>query len=163
VQPSWTTVPCPTTKLGLLISKSFIRIKQSVISIASKTPLKTRLGIGIYKTSLQHRPDGVIVFTSRCPVPTTFYNKIAPMRPHKGIFFHFDIIPVWPAKKRIDWRVVTLIQRSATQPRIATLFERDSKPISDILTIWGRKQKFLKVEMLVFCFCTLRHSGKSLG
>jgi len=26
------------------------------------------LGIGIYKTSLPHRPDGVIGFTSICPV-----------------------------------------------------------------------------------------------
>jgi len=54
VQPSWTTVPCPTTKLSLLISKSFVGIKQSVISVALKTPLKqdwefvfTKLHFGI--------------------------------------------------------------------------------------------------------------------
>jgi len=50
VQPSWTTVPCPTTKLKLLISKSFVGIKQSVISVAVRTPLKLRLGMCIYKT-----------------------------------------------------------------------------------------------------------------
>ena len=77
VQPSWTTTPCPTTKLGLLISKSFVGIKQSVISVALK--LKTRLGICIYKTSLPHRLDYYISFTSSCP--PTFYNKIAPMLP----------------------------------------------------------------------------------
>jgi len=43
-QPSWTTVPCPTTKLSLLISKSFAGIKQSVISVALKTPLKNKIG-----------------------------------------------------------------------------------------------------------------------
>ena len=35
--------------------------------------------MGIYKTSLPHRPDGVIGFTSSCPAPPTFYNKLAPM------------------------------------------------------------------------------------
>ena len=61
MQPSWTTVPCPTTKLGLLISKSFVGIKQSVISVALTTPIKTRLGICIYKTSLPHQPDNYTV------------------------------------------------------------------------------------------------------
>ena len=45
--------------------------------VALKTPLEIRLGICIYKTSLLHRPDDYIGFTSRCP--PTFYNKIAPM------------------------------------------------------------------------------------
>jgi len=44
VQPSWTTVPCPTTKLSLFISKPFAGIKQSVISVALKTPLKNKIG-----------------------------------------------------------------------------------------------------------------------
>jgi len=44
VQPSWTTVPCPTAKLGLLISKSFVGIKQSVIGVALRTPLKNKIG-----------------------------------------------------------------------------------------------------------------------
>jgi len=44
VQPTWTTVPCPTIKLSLLLSKSFVGIKQSVISVALKTPLKNKIG-----------------------------------------------------------------------------------------------------------------------
>ena len=36
VQPSWTAVPCPTTKSSL--------IKQRVISVALKTPLKNKIG-----------------------------------------------------------------------------------------------------------------------
>ena len=53
--------------------------KQSVVSIALKTPLEIRLGIclGLHKTSLLHRPDDHIDFTPICP--PTFYNKIAPM------------------------------------------------------------------------------------
>jgi len=47
-----------------------------VISVAFKTPLKTRLET-IYKTSLLHRPDEYIGFTPSCP--PTFCNKIAPM------------------------------------------------------------------------------------
>jgi len=43
------------------------RIKQSVISVAFKTPLKAILGICIDKTSHQHRPDEYIGFTPSCP------------------------------------------------------------------------------------------------
>jgi len=75
VQVGWITVPCPKAKLSLLIIKSFAEKKQSVISVASKTPLKTRLRICIYKTSLPHRPDDYIGFASSCPL--TFYNEIA--------------------------------------------------------------------------------------
>ena len=78
VQPSWIAVPCPTTKLSLSISKSFVRIKQGVIRVALKTLLKIKVGICIYKTSLPHRPDDYVGFTSSCP--PTFYNKIAPMQ-----------------------------------------------------------------------------------
>ena len=67
VQPSWIAEPCPTTKLSLLISKSFVGIKQGVVRVALKTFLKTRLGICIYKTSLPHLPDDYVGFTSRCP------------------------------------------------------------------------------------------------
>jgi len=63
VQPSWTTVPCPTITLILLIFKSFVGIKQSVIIVALKTPLKARLVIYIYKASLPNRPDDYIGFT----------------------------------------------------------------------------------------------------
>jgi len=53
------------------------KIKQSVISVAFKTPLEARLGICIDKTSHQHRPDEYIGFTPSWP--PTFCNKIAPM------------------------------------------------------------------------------------
>jgi len=66
VQPSWTTVPRPATKLTLLISESFVGTKQSVICVALKTPLKTRLAICVYKTLLLHRVDDYIGFTSSC-------------------------------------------------------------------------------------------------
>jgi len=48
-----------------------------VISVAFKTPVKARLGICIYKTSLLHWPDEYIGFTPSCP--PTFCNKIVPM------------------------------------------------------------------------------------
>ena len=44
VQPSWIAVPCPTTKLCLLISKSFAGIKQGVIRVTFKTLLKNKVG-----------------------------------------------------------------------------------------------------------------------
>ena len=93
VQPSWTTVPCPTTKFSLLISESFVGTKQSVISVALKIPLKTRLGICIYKTLLLHRVDDYIGFTSSCPPHILQQN-----------FAH----AVWPASKSLcviccDW------------------------------------------------------------
>ena len=79
MEAGWTTAPCPTTNLSILIRKSSARIKQCVISVALKTPLKIRLGIGVYETSLLHRPDDYryIGFTPSCS--PTFYNKIAPM------------------------------------------------------------------------------------
>jgi len=40
---------------------------QSVIRVALKTPLETRLGICMYKTSLLHRPIDYIGFTPSCP------------------------------------------------------------------------------------------------
>jgi len=47
--------------LSILICRSSVTIKQSLISVAFKTPLETRLGIGIYKnSSLLHRPDDYI-------------------------------------------------------------------------------------------------------
>ena len=44
VPGGWATVPCPTTKLSLLIPKSFVGIKQSMISVSLKTPLKNKMG-----------------------------------------------------------------------------------------------------------------------
>ena len=77
METGWTTVSCPATNLHILICKSSARTKQSVISVAFKTPLEIRLGIYIYKTSLLHRPEDYIGFTPSCP--PTIYNKIAPM------------------------------------------------------------------------------------
>ena len=54
-----------------------VRMKQSVISVAIKAPLKPKLGICTYTTSLLHRPDDYIGFTLTCP--PAFYNKIAPI------------------------------------------------------------------------------------
>jgi len=44
VQPSCIAVQCPTTKLSLLVSKSFVGIKQGVILVALKTLLKNKVG-----------------------------------------------------------------------------------------------------------------------
>jgi len=49
----------------------------SMISLALKTTLYTRLKICICKTLLLHRPGDFIDFTLNCP--PTFCNKIAPM------------------------------------------------------------------------------------
>jgi len=62
-----TTVPCPATNFSVLICKPSARTKQSVISVALKTPPEIRLGICIYKTSLLHRSDDYIGFTPSCP------------------------------------------------------------------------------------------------
>jgi len=67
----------------ILICKSSARTKQSVNSVALKTPLEIRLGIFIYKTSLLHQPDDYIGFTPSCP--PTFCNKIAPMHQNSHI------------------------------------------------------------------------------
>ena len=51
MNPPWkfsayaTAVPCAATNLSILICKSSARTKQSVISVALKTPLEIRLGI----------------------------------------------------------------------------------------------------------------------
>ena len=62
VQPSWTTVPCPTTKLGLFFSKSFAGIMRdkSVVSVALRTPLKTSLGI-LIKVHFRIIPIAILV------------------------------------------------------------------------------------------------------
>jgi len=78
VQPSWTTVPCPTTKLCLLISKSIVGIKQSVISVAFETPLIDKIGSMCLQSS-PFRVDPMTILVLHQAVPPTFYNKIAPM------------------------------------------------------------------------------------
>jgi len=77
-----------------LLKFDVTKIKQSVISVAFKTPLKARLEICIDKTSHQHIPDEYIGFTPSCP--PTFCNKIAPMvivsifrRPESDLHGHF--------------------------------------------------------------------------
>ena len=82
VEADWTTVPRPATNLSILICKLSARTKQSVISVALKTPPEIRLGICIYKTSLLHRPDDYTGFTPSCP--PHIYNKIAPMSDQKS-------------------------------------------------------------------------------
>jgi len=73
---NYTTVS--SNKFKFSLCKSSARIKQSVISVAFKTPLEARLGVCIYKTALLlHRPETYIGFTPSCP--PIFYNKIAPM------------------------------------------------------------------------------------
>ena len=78
VQPSWIAVPCPTTKLSLLISKSFVRIKQGVIRVALKTLLKNKVGnlyLQNFTSASARWPCWFYIKLS----PPTFYNKIAPM------------------------------------------------------------------------------------
>ena len=63
VQPSWTTVRCP---------KTFAGMKHSVISVALRTPLKTRL----LQTSLRHRPTTILVLHQA--FPPHFTTKLPP-------------------------------------------------------------------------------------
>jgi len=60
----------------ILICKSSASIKQSVISVAFKTPVEARLGICICKPSLLHQPDDYIGFTPSCP--PHFTTKLRP-------------------------------------------------------------------------------------
>ena len=65
MEAGWTIVPSPATNLSTC--KSSARTKQSVLSVALKTPLEIRLRICMYKTPLLHRPDDYIGFTPSCP------------------------------------------------------------------------------------------------
>jgi len=75
VQPS--RVPCLTTKLGLLISKSFVGIKQSVINVVLKTLLKSKIGNLVF-TKLRFRIGPMNILVLHQAVPPTFYNKLRP-------------------------------------------------------------------------------------
>jgi len=77
MEAGWTTVPCPATNISILTCKSSARTKQSVISVALKTPLEIKLGICVHKTSLLHRPDDHIGFTPSCS-PPHFTTKLRP-------------------------------------------------------------------------------------
>jgi len=72
VQPSWTTVPCATTKLSLLISKSFVGIV-----LLWKHLYKARLE-SVF-TKLHFRIGWMTILVLHQAVSLTFYNKIAPM------------------------------------------------------------------------------------
>jgi len=78
VQPSWTAAPWPTTKLRLLISKPFLGIKQSVIGVALKTPLKNKIG-NLYLQNFTSASSQMTILVLHQADPPTFYNKIAPM------------------------------------------------------------------------------------
>ena len=60
-----------------------VRIKQSVISVAFKTPLETRLGVCFYLKFTSgwpgFTPGPVLVLVSHQAATPTFRNKIAPM------------------------------------------------------------------------------------
>ena len=77
VQPSWTTEPCPTTKLCLLISKSLVGIKQSVISVALKTPLKYKFGI-LYLQNFTSASAPVTILVLHQTVSPHFTTKLRP-------------------------------------------------------------------------------------
>ena len=76
MEAGWTTFPCPATNLSIFIFKSSARTKQSVIIVALKTRLETKLGICIYKSLLLHRPDDNTGFTPSCP--PHFTTKLRP-------------------------------------------------------------------------------------
>ena len=91
VQTSWTTVPCPTTKLSLLNSKSFVGIKQSVISVAMKAPLKNKIG-NLYLQNFTSASARWLYW---------FYTKLSPP--------HFTTkLPPWPEwhQPRAVWKAV---------------------------------------------------------
>ena len=79
VQPSWIAVPCPTTKLGLSISKSFVEIKQGVIRVALKTLLNNKVGNLCLQNFTSASARWLCWFYIKL-YPPTFYNQIAPMR-----------------------------------------------------------------------------------
>ena len=78
VQPSWTAVPCATTKLGLLISKPFVGIKQSVIGVALKTPPKNKIG-NLYLQNITYA-SARWLYWFYIKLTPTFHNKIAPVK-----------------------------------------------------------------------------------
>jgi len=77
VQPSWTAVPCPTTKLGLSISKPFVGIKQSVIGVALKIPLKKQDWEFVF-TKLHFRIGPMTTLVLHQAAPPHFTTKLRP-------------------------------------------------------------------------------------
>ena len=95
IEAGWTTLPSPATNVSILTCKSSAKTKQSVISVALKTPLEIRLGICIYKSSLLHRPNDYTGFTPSCP--PTFYKKLRPCTPPLRLRDH-----LWFTTKLLD-------------------------------------------------------------
>jgi len=100
MEAGWTTVPCPAVNFSILICKSSARRKQSVISVALKTPLETRVGICIYKTSRLIDPMTILV--SHRAAPPHFTTKLRPW---------VDLQPL-----KVQWRTYSH-WRSAGGPR----------------------------------------------
>ena len=68
MEAGWATIPCPATKLSILICKPSARTTQNVITVALKTPLEIRLVNCIYvKHNFCIDPDDYIGFTPSCP------------------------------------------------------------------------------------------------
>ena len=100
MEAGWTTVPCAATNLSILICKSSARTKQSEISVALKTPLEIWLGICIYKTSFQHRPDDYIGFIPSCSPHILQQN-----------YAHGCAHLLWAPKRFVwEWEAITLAQ-----------------------------------------------------
>ena len=83
-------------------------------SVALKTPLKTRLLICIYKTSLPHRPDDYIGFTSSCP-PHILQQNCAHECNSKVIFendnierFYQYVGPAYPQIKELASKTMSM-------------------------------------------------------
>jgi len=71
----WTTVPCPATNLSILICKSFARTKQSMISVALKTHLETKLESVYIKRHFCIDP--MIILVSHQAVSPHFTTKLS--------------------------------------------------------------------------------------
>jgi len=77
VQPSWIAVPCPTTKLGLIISKSFVGVKQGVILVALKTLLNNKVG-NLYLQNFTSASAGWLCWFCIKLSPPHFTTKLRP-------------------------------------------------------------------------------------
>ena len=86
--------------LSILICKSSATSKQSVVSVALKTPLEIRLWICVYKWSLLHRPDDYSILVSHQAAPHILQQNCA----HGGVSrvweaWHMPWAPFWRVAK----------------------------------------------------------------
>ena len=116
LQPSWIAVPCPTTKLSLLISKSFVEIKQGMIRVALKTLLKNKVG-NLYLQNITSASARRLCWFYIKLSPPHFTTKLRPWtqlrwlsRP-KIITRLGSACPLSPSKKFVDvrWRMVEFV------------------------------------------------------